>query len=147
MEIPNWFEYQTMGSSLISFDVPADFHLDQLQVTVWADYSLGKLSNLARRFNMHIRNLTNDDELNFSLWGSTFEEGSWVRHISPNFPIKSGDRIEVYFEVKDRNVIGAEKIETDMKVGKFGVHMEKKKLSKHDFKLATQTKRRKPQRH
>ncbi|GKB72301.1 TMV resistance protein N-like protein [Tanacetum coccineum] len=103
MEIPNWFEYQTIGSSLISFDVPADFHLDQLHVTLWADYSFGKLSNLLRRFNMHIRNLTNDDELTLSLWGTSFEEGSWVRHISPDYPIKSGDKIEVYLEVKDKH--------------------------------------------
>ncbi|KAI3799684.1 hypothetical protein L1987_34983 [Smallanthus sonchifolius] len=77
MEIPNWFKYQDTGNSSIYFDVPVDFKHDQLEMTVWADYSFGKLSDRMRRFKMHITNITNDDELTYSFWGSSFEAGSW----------------------------------------------------------------------
>lgn len=141
MEIPNWFEYQKTGNSLTSFVVPSDFEHDRLQVTVWADYSFGKLSTLTMRFKIYITNITNDDTLTFSLWGSSFEVGSWVRHIPSDYPIKSGDIIEVYLEKRDKHYSEAEKKESNIKVGKYGVHIAKKKQSKQDFKLTSHTKR------
>lgn len=134
MEIPNWFEYQDTGKSSISFDVPVEFKDDQLEMTVWVDYSFGQLSCLVRRFNMCVTNITNNDKLTYSLWGSSFETGSWVRHIPSDYPIKGGDKIQVSIEVRDSgsDVSEAKRLKNNMNVEKYGVHIAKKKQIRHN---------------
>lgn len=108
-EIPDWFEFQGAGEASLLFHTPLDVEVGSLQLIIWVDYVFGDHDDGFIRIGVHI-----DNETSGTKWDSEILDGGLGGSCMILGPvIKSGDRIEVSFELEE---------DMDVEV-KCGVHL------------------------
>ncbi|KAI3745193.1 hypothetical protein L1987_58299 [Smallanthus sonchifolius] len=119
--IPPWFSHKKVGSFL-SFDVPSGVETESLEMTLWVDYVNEGILGVG--LEAVIKNKTNETEWIYEpKFVRTLQVNSWVSNGPQPYPIRSGDKIEVY--------VGGDK---GLKIEKCGIHLAYKK----DIKATTQ---------
>ncbi|CAH1438410.1 unnamed protein product [Lactuca virosa] len=112
--IPDWFEFQGVGESSMLIDTdtdtPSGVEDGSLHLMIWVDYFFGDDGDKFFHTGVRVDNKTSGVKWNCEIRGRQSVESCMI--LGPM--IKSGDKIEVSFELEEHR---------DAKVEKFGVHL------------------------